>query len=103
MRKYFKAAAHGSAFWVVSAINDSCDAGLNDGASAHGAGLDGHVKGGAPQSIICGGASGVAERHDFRVGGRVTIADGAVISASQDLPVLYQDRAHGHFIRRSGG
>src|SRR5258708_17517241 len=103
MREYLEAAAYRSAFCIVGTVDDSRDAGLNDGTSAHRTRLDSDIERGAHQSVICGSASGFAERNDLRVGRRVTIPDRAVISASQNRPVLYQDRADRHFIRLSGG
>ena len=47
-----EARLHGAAFGVWRAINQACDAGLNHGAGAHGAGLDGDVERGACEAII---------------------------------------------------
>src|SRR5260221_1453025 len=103
MREYFEAAAYRAAFGIVGTVDHSRDAGLNDGTCAHRTRLDGDIERGAHQPVIFGSASGFAERDDLRVGGRVTIPDGAVISASQNLPILYQDRADRHLIRLTGG
>jgi hypothetical protein len=50
--KNFEARADGSAFGVVRTVYQTRDAGLNDRAGAHAAGLDGDVKGGLGETIV---------------------------------------------------
>ena len=45
-REDFETGAEGATLGVVGGIYEAWDAGLNDGAGAHGAGLQGYVKGG---------------------------------------------------------
>src|SRR6267154_1733021 len=98
----FEAGADGAAFGVVGAVDEAGDAGLNDGAGAHAAGLDGDVKGGVGEAVVAEEASGLAEDDDFGVGGGVTIAGGAVAGTGEDLAigaVLVHD---GKILARSG-
>jgi len=93
----FEAGADGAAFGVVGAVDEAGDAGLNDGAGAHAAGLDGDVKGGVGEAVVAEEASGLAEDDDFGVGGGVTIAGGAVAGTGEDLAVVDKDSADGDF------
>src|SRR5258706_2388923 len=92
-----EAGADGAAFGVVGTVDETGDAGLNDGAGAHAAGLDRDVERGVGETVVAEEASGLAEDDDFGVGGGVTIADGAVAGTGEDLAVMDKDSADGDF------
>ena len=66
------------------------DARLNHGAGAHGARFDGDVKRGVGEAIVADGFCGGAQGHDFGVGTRIAIADGA-ISGARDHAIIGDD------------
>jgi hypothetical protein len=88
VREDLEAGADGAALGVVSTVDEARDTGLDDGACAHGAGLDGDVEDGVGEAIITKAASGFAKNDDFSVGGRVAIANGAIAGASEDFAVV---------------
>jgi len=92
-----EAGADGAAFGVVSAVDKTRDAGLNDGAGTHAAGLDGDVERGIGEAVVAEKAGGFAENDDFGVGGGVAIADGAVAGTCQNLAVEDEDSTNGDF------
>jgi hypothetical protein len=81
----FEAGADGAGFGVVSAVDEAGDAGLDDGAGAHAAGLDGDVERGVGETVVAEKTRGLAQGNDFGVGGGVAIADGAVPATGEDL------------------
>jgi hypothetical protein len=93
----FKAGAEGAAFWVVGRVDQAGDAGLDDGASAHGAGFEGYVKSGFRKAVVAEIARGFPKHHDFCVRGRVAIADGAIAAASENFTAIDKDSADGNF------
>jgi hypothetical protein len=101
--KDFEAGADGAAFGIVGAINEAGDTGLDEGASAHAAGLDSDVERGIGKAVVAEKASGFAKRDDFGVGGGVAIADGAVARTGEDLAVMDEHRAYGDFAGFGGG
>ena len=99
----FEAGAEGAAFVVVGCEDQARDAGLNDGAGAHGAGLKGYVQSGFGQSVIAEFLRGFAQDYDFGVGGWIAVADGAIAAASEDLPAIDKHGADGNFARFGAG
>ena len=100
----------GAGLGVGRGVDQACDAGVEDGAGAHGAGFEGDVEGAAlvfafliDQAIVGEGAGGVAESDDLCVGGGVVIAQDTVLAASDDLAVVDDDGADGDFARALGG
>jgi hypothetical protein len=97
----FEAGADGAALGVVGAVDEAWHAGLNHGAGAHAARLNGDVERDAGEAIIAEEACGFAKDDNFRVGGGVAVADGTVAGASEDLAVVDKNSADGDFA--SGG
>jgi len=93
----FEARANGTAFGVIGAVDEAGNAGLDDGASAHAAGLNGDVECGVGEAVIAEEAGSFAKDNDFGVGGGVAIADGAVAGTGQDLAVTDEDSTNGDF------
>src|SRR5207245_1725943 len=73
---------------VVGTVNEAWDAGLDDSAGAHAAGLDGDVERGVGEAVVAEKARGFAENDHFRVGSGVIAADGAIAGAGQNLAVV---------------
>lgn len=93
----FETGADGAAFGVVGAVDEARDAGLDDGACAHAAGLDSDVERGTGEAVIVQKARGLAKDNNFGMGGGVAIADGAVTGTGEDLAVVDEDGADGDF------
>ena len=97
MGEYFETGANGAAFWVVSAVNETWNAGLNHSAGAHRARFESDVKRGASETVIGKNMGGFAEDDDFGVGGRVIVADGAITGAGDDFVFVDKDGTDGNF------
>jgi hypothetical protein len=95
----FEAGADGAAFGIIGAVNETGDAGLDDGAGAHTAGFDGDVEGGVRKTVVAEKAGSFSKNDDFGVGGGVAIADGAIASTSENLAVMDEHGADGDFAR----
>ena len=93
----FEAGADGAAFGVVSPVDEARNAGLDDGAGAHAAGLDSDVQRGIGKAVIAEEMGGFAENDDLGVCGGVTVANGAIAGTCEDLAVMYEDGANGDF------
>jgi hypothetical protein len=97
MMQHGKAGTHSAGLGVVRSVNESADACLNHGATAHSARLDGYVESCAEQPIISNDLRRGAQRDDFCVRGRVAIRDRAITRARDDATVPRQHRANGNF------
>src|SRR5437868_4738916 len=53
--------------------------------------------------MVGGGTGGFAQYNDFRMGGGIAIAEGAIISARQNVAIFDEDGADGDFVRGKGG
>jgi hypothetical protein len=95
--------ADGAGFGVVCAIDEARDAGLDDSAGAHAAGLNRDVERCGKDPVIAEKAGGFANHDDFSVGGRVTVANGAIARAGEDFTVMDDAGADGDFAGRSRG
>jgi hypothetical protein len=95
--------AESAAFWVVSAIDEARDTCLDDGAGAHGAGLESDVKSGSRETVIAKKASGFADDDDFGVGGGIVVADGAIARESQNGALIDKQGTNWHFAGLGGG
>jgi hypothetical protein len=105
MGEDFEAGAEGAALGVVCAVNEARNAGLDDGASTHGAGFEGDIESGAGQPVVAENARGFANNDDFGVRRGVVIANGAVAGLSEDRPFVDEQSADGNFAgfgRRAG-
>jgi hypothetical protein len=92
-----EAGMHGSAFGILAAIDEACDSRLNHGSRTHRAWLDRDVNRDAVQSIISERFGRGAQGHDFRMSARITIGDGAVPRARQELVAEHDNATDGHF------
>jgi len=92
-----EAGAEGAPFWVVGAIDKTGDAGLNNRAGAHGAGLEGYVESGFRETVVAELFRGFAKNHDFGVCCGVAIANGAVAAARENFLAINKYRADGNF------
>jgi hypothetical protein len=102
MRKYFEAGADGASFWVIAAIHQSRNAGLNYGASAHAARFDGDVESRRSETIVANCTGAFAEDYHFGVRRGVAVADGAISRTCNDFSLLHQDGSDGHLAGRPG-
>ena len=95
--KDFKAGADGAALGIVGAVDEARDAGLNDRAGTHAAGLDSDVERGAREALVAEEACGFPKDDDFSVGSWVVVANGAVAGTRENLSVVNQNGSDGHF------
>lgn len=73
------------------------DAGVDDGAGAHHARLQGDVEGGVVEAVVLEGGGGTAEEVDFGVSGGVVGENGRVVGAGDDFAVQDEYGADGDF------
>jgi len=99
----FEAGTDGATLGVVGAVHEAGDAGLDDGAGAHAARLDGDVERGVGEAVVAEKAGGFANDDDFGVGGGVAVANGAIAGTSEDLGVVDEHGADGNFAGCGGG
>jgi len=99
--------AAGAGLGVGRGVDEACDAGVEDGAGAHGAGFEGDVEGAAGgvlrQAVVGEVARGLAQGDDLGVGGGVVVAEDAVLAAGDDLVLVDDDRADGDLAGEFGG
>jgi hypothetical protein len=103
VREDFETGADSAAFGIVGAVNETRNAGLNDGSGAHATRLDGDVQRGAGETIVAEQARGFAKGDHFGVGCGIAIANGAIAGAGEDLAVADEDGADGNFAGRCRG
>ncbi len=97
MGKDFETGADSTALGIVGAVDEVRDTGLEDGACAHAARLDGDVEGGIGEAVVAEKAGGFSQDDDFCVGGGVAIANRAVAGTGQNLAVVDDHGADGNF------
>jgi hypothetical protein len=93
----FEAGADGTALGIFGTVNEARDAGLDDGAGAHAARLDGDVKDRIGEAMVAEKTSGFAKYNHFRVGRGVIVTDGAIAGTDQNLMVVDEHGANGDF------
>jgi hypothetical protein len=98
-----EAGADGTALGIFGTVNEARDAGLDDGAGAHAARLDGDVKGRIGEAVVAEKTSGFAKDDDFGVGGGNAVADGAIAGTGQNLAVVDDHSADRDFAGLGGG
>src|SRR6266850_6884941 len=89
---------------VVAAVDELGDAGVNDGASAHGTGLEGDDQGAVEETPVIQCLSGFAHGEDFGVGGGVMVGF-ALVEAAADYSIrgeMHDDAADGNFVGGEG-
>jgi hypothetical protein len=96
--KNFEAGADSATFGIVGAVDEARDTGLDDGARAHAARLDGDIEHGIGEAVVSKTACALAKDENFGVRRGVAIADGAVAGTSEDLAVMDKHGADGNFI-----
>ncbi len=94
-----KTGADGATFGVVGAVDETRHAGLDDGARAHAARLNGDVERRIGKAVVAKKAGGFAENDDFGVSCRVVVADSAISCASDDFAILNDDGSNRNFSR----
>jgi len=97
-----EARANRASFGVVGSVNESSSARLNHGAAAHGARLDGDVKGCAEQPVISNYFCSGAQSDDFSVRGRVAIGNRPITRARDDAIVERENCSNGNFASLCG-
>ncbi len=93
----FEAGTDGTAFGIVGAEDKARDAGLDEGARAHAAGLNGDVQRSIRKAVVAKPAGRFSQTDDFGVGGGVAIANGAIARTGKDLAVVDEQGADGDF------
>jgi hypothetical protein len=99
----FEAGADGTALGIFGTVDEARDAGLDDGAGAHAARLDGDVERCVGEAIVAEKTSGFAKYNHFRVGRGVIVADGAIAGTGQNLAVVDEHSADRDFAGLGGG
>ena len=99
----FEAGADGAAFGIVGAEDKARDAGLDEGARAHTAGLNGDVERGIGKAVVAKPAGRFSQTDNFGVGGGVAIAHGAIARTGKDLAVVDEQGADGDFAGLGSG
>src|SRR5713226_8625087 len=97
MGENFKARANGATFGIVSAVDEARDSGLNNGASAHTAGLDGHVERRIREAVVAEKAGRFTKSGNFRMRRWVAVTNRAIPGASEYLAVMNKHSADGDF------
>ena len=87
--------ASGAGLGVGGAVDEAGDAGVDEGAGAHRAGLEGDVEGGAVDPPAAGAATGLAEGDDLGVAGGVGVGLAGVEADAGDAAVLDDEGADG--------
>ncbi len=72
-------------FGVVAAVDEFGDAGIDDCASAHGAGFEGDDQGAVEQTPVALGLAGLAHGEDFGVGGGVVLGFALIETPADDF------------------
>lgn len=96
---------HGATFGIVRAVDEARDAGLDDGAGAHAAGLKCDVQCSSCHAIVFEESGGFANYNDLGVSCWIAVADCAVTRAREDSAVVNDESANGDFPggRRAAG
>ncbi len=99
----FETGTDGAALWIIGAVDEAWNAGLDYGPCAHAARFQGDIESCARHSVIAEEASGFADYDDFGVRGGVTVANCAVARAGQNFAVMDEHGADGYFARSGRG
>jgi hypothetical protein len=87
---------HGTRLGIIRAIDQALHTGVDQRASAHGAGFNRGKQFALRQTMVADCATGLAQRNHFSVRGWVGVADVAIPPASDDTIAAYYDGAHRH-------
>src|SRR5260370_26917587 len=91
--------ADGTSFGVVGTVDETRHTGLDDGARAHAARLDGYVERRIGKAVIAKKAGRFAEDDDFGVSCGIIVADSAISGASDDFGILNNEGSNWNFSR----
>lgn len=92
-----KQGADGAALWIVAAVDDAVEAAVDDGAGAHGAGLDGDVEGAACEPPTAQGPAGLFNGQELGVSRGAGQGFAQVIGPGNGLFLINDDGAYGNF------
>ena len=92
-----------AALRVGRAVDDAVQPRVQDGAGAHGTGLQRGDQRAAIQSVVAQGLRRRAQGEHFGVGRRVVGADRGVVAGGDHTAILEHDRAHRHLAQGGGG
>ena len=95
--KNLETGADGPALWVVCAIDEARDAGLDDGSGTHAAGLQRDVESCVCHAVIAEEASSFPDHDDFGMGRGVAGANRAVAGAGENFAVVNDQGANRDF------
>jgi hypothetical protein len=95
--RHLQSRMDGACLRVVGAEYQAAEAGMNGRARAHGARLNCSKQFAVAEPVIPEGASCLAQRHDFRMGGGIAVGEVAIPPSSQHAPGVHHDRTHRHF------
>ena len=90
-------AAAGSGFGVGGGVDEAGDAGVEDGSSAHGAGLERGVEDAVFEAVVGEMTARFAEGDDLGVGCRVAVAEDSILASANDFSVVNDYCAYGNF------
>jgi hypothetical protein len=88
---------NGACLWVIGSVHQTADAGVNGCPGAHGARLNCSKQFAAAKAVITNGASGLAQRYYFSVGGWIVVAEVAIPSAPDYASFADNYGADGNF------
>jgi hypothetical protein len=92
-----KAGTESAAFGIVGSVDKSGDSSLNNGAGAHGAGLERHVEGTIDEAVVTYPFRALANGDNLGMRRGIVIADRTIAGARKDHFILDQDRANRNF------
>jgi len=101
-RENLETRADCAAFGIVRAVDQTGNTRLYDGAGAHAARLNRHVKSRASQTVVPGSARPFAQNYNFCVRRRVAIANCPISRARDDLAVCDKHCTNRDFARFRG-
>jgi hypothetical protein len=102
VREDFEARADGAAFGIVGSVDETRDAGLDDSARTHTAGLDCHVKSSVRNAVVAEETGAFAKHNYFGVSSRIAVADGAIPRTGENPAIMDEYGTDGHFAGFSG-
>ena len=89
----------GSCFRVIGTIHQAADAGMNGCSRAHRARLNCSKQFAVAETVITEVSSGLAQGHDFRVGGGIEGGEVLIPASSNYAAGADDDCSYGHFVR----
>ena len=92
----------GACFWVIGAVHQAADAGMNGRSRAHGARLNCNKQLAVAEAVVTGVSSRFAQGHDFSVGGGIAVGEILIPSSSDYASGAHHYRSYRHFARLQG-